>query len=78
MGMGGPNDHPISDLLYWGRNPFPPDVAEMIKTLHVLDSNMQNTFATEALSWSLGRDLDVGRVQLRAAISKHQRLNTIH
>jgi len=30
MAVGGPNDHPLSDLLYWGKHPFPREIEELV------------------------------------------------
>ncbi len=72
-GMGGPGDHPIGDLLHWGRNPFPEDIAEMLRNLHSLDPKVRDTFALDAYDWAEGRSLDEGRAKLRAELAKHQR-----
>ena len=70
-GMGGPGDHPIGDLIHWGRNPFPADIAEMLRRLHALDPKMRDTFALDAYDWAEGRSLDEGRAKLRAELAKH-------
>jgi len=72
MGMGGPGDHPIGDLIHWSRNPFPPDMAEMIRQLYALDPKIRDTFALDAFAWEEGRSLDEGRAKLRAELQKHQ------
>ena len=72
MSMGGPGDHPISDLLQWGRNPFPPDMAEMIRRLYALDPKVRSTFALDAYDWEQGKGLDEGRAKLRAELEKHR------
>ncbi len=70
--MGGPGDHPISDLIHWGRNAFPPDIADMIRLLHSFDPKIRDTFALNAYDWAEGRALDDARAKLRAELQKHQ------
>ena len=72
MSMGAPGDHPISDLLHWGRNPFPPDMAEMIRQLYALDPNVRSRFALDAYDWEQGKGLDDGLAKLKAELEKHR------
>jgi hypothetical protein len=74
MGMGGPGDHPITDLVKWGYNPFPPDIADMILILHALDPNIRDIFALDAYAWAEGRDLEEGRTKLRAELIKRGKI----
>ena len=71
MSMGGPGDHPISDLIHYGNNRFPADIAGLIVQLYALDPNMRNTYALDAYDWAEGKSLDEGRARLRAEIQKH-------
>jgi hypothetical protein len=70
-GMGGPGDHPITDLIKWGRNPFPSDIADLLRELSKHDPRMDQ-FALEAYDWIEGRALDEGRMKLRMEIAKHE------
>ena len=72
MSMGGPGDHPISDLIHYGQSPFPADIADLIRQLYAVDSKMRDTFALEAYDWAEGRALDEGRAKLRGELQKHQ------
>ena len=72
MSMGSLGDHPISDLVYWGRNVFPKDIADMLRLLHARDPKMRDIFALDAYDWAEGRALDEGRAKLRAALQKYQ------
>ena len=72
MSMGGPGDHPIGDLIYYGQSPFPPDIAALVRELHLLDPKMRDTFAMDAFDWEAGRALDEGRAKLRAELQKHK------
>ena len=72
MSMGGPGDHPIGDLIYYGQNPFPADIADLVRQLHALDPKMRNTFASDACDWVEGRALDEGHAKLRAELQKHK------
>jgi hypothetical protein len=69
---GGPGDHPITDLIYYGNNTFPPDIAALIRQLHSLDPNMRNTFALDAYNWVEGRELEQGRARLEAELGRIQ------
>ena len=75
MSMGGPGDHPISDLIHWGRNPFPTDIADMIRQLHALDSKTRDLFALDAFDWEAGRALEEGRAKLRAELYKRNNVS---
>jgi len=70
--MGGPGDHPIGDLLHWGRNPFPADIADMLRKLYELDPMVRDTFALDAYDWEAGRSLEEGRAKLRSELAKHE------
>jgi hypothetical protein len=72
MSMGGPGDHPIGDLIFYDRNPFPADVADLVRQLYALDPKMRDTFALDAFDWVAGRGLDAGRAKLRAGLQKHK------
>jgi hypothetical protein len=72
MSMGGSGDHPIGDLIHYGRNRFPPDIADMLRLLYSFDPKIRNTFALDAYDWVEGKVLEKGRAKLRAELQKHQ------
>ena len=72
MSMGGPGDHPIGDLIHWHINPFPPDIADMLRSLYALNPEIRDIFALDAYDWVEGRSLDEGRAKLRAELAKYQ------
>ena len=76
MSMGGPGDHPIGDLIHYGRNAFPADIADMLLLLYSLDPKIRDTFALDAFDWAEGRALDDGRAKLQAELAKHQSRKT--
>lgn len=76
MSMGGPGDHPIGDLVHWGRNSFPPDIADLLLKLHAIDPEIRNVFALDAYDWVEGRALDEGRARLTAELAKHRARKT--
>jgi hypothetical protein len=39
---GKPDDNPITDMLFYGKHPFPADVKAMIRKLHALDRRLMN------------------------------------
>jgi serine/threonine protein kinase len=73
MSMGGPGDHPITDLIFYGQNHFPADIADLLRELHAIDPQMRGTtFNLDAYDWIEGRALDEGRAKLRAELQKHK------
>ena len=73
MNMGGPGDHPLTDLLHWGKRPFPIDVEEMILRLRdVSPRHLDRVSFDEFSDWSRGLNLDAGRTHLRMLISEYE------
>jgi hypothetical protein len=72
MSMGGPGDHPIGDLMFYGENRFPPDVADLIRQLYAIDPKMRDSFALDAHDWVEGKALDEGCARLRAELRKQK------
>ena len=68
--MGGPGDHPITDLIHYGQNDFPSDMAEMLRKLHSADSGIRDRFALDAYDWIAGRHLEEGRLKLRRELHR--------
>ena len=69
MPMGGPGDHPLTDLLFHGKHPFPADMEEMLFRLH--RTHPENLYWSDDLdlwAWSQGRNLEAGRAALRAKL----------
>ena len=72
MSMGGPGDNPITDLVYYCRNQFPPDIADMLLRLHSIDPKIRDVYALDAYDWVEGRGLDEARAKLRQELAKLQ------
>jgi hypothetical protein len=69
MPPGGPHDHPITDLLFHGLHPFPPDMEEMVFELHRRHpENLTWSDDLDAFAWEQGLKLDEGRTMLRAKL----------
>lgn len=68
--MGGPGDHPITDLIYYGQDDFPPDIADMLRKLHSVDPGIRDGFALDASDWVSGRNLEEGRTKLTAELCR--------
>jgi hypothetical protein len=69
MPPGGPHDHPITDLLFHGLHPFPPDMEEMVLELHRRHpENLNWSDDLDAFAWEQGLKLDEGRAMLRARL----------
>lgn len=66
MPLPGPGEHPISDLIFHGRHPFPHSVEQLILRIHAADPRAWREFSSAAESWtrlsrseeSCGRVLD--------------------
>jgi hypothetical protein len=44
--------HPLTDLLFHGRHPFPRPVEHLILEIHALDPRAWKEFASSAESWT--------------------------
>ncbi|MEK7364978.1 MAG: hypothetical protein AAB016_13500 [candidate division NC10 bacterium] len=71
MPNGKPGDHPVTDLIVHGRHPFPPDVEELVRTLHTLDPVVFNALEWAPFDWEQGRHLEEARILLRGLIESH-------
>ena len=47
-----PGDHPVSDLLFHGRHPFPPEVERLILRLHQADPRVWRELSCAAENWT--------------------------
>ncbi|MGV3773831.1 MAG: hypothetical protein ACO1QB_13085 [Verrucomicrobiales bacterium] len=68
MSMGSPGDHPITDLINYGKNAFPDDIGKALRLLHAQDPSVLNVYALDAFDWIEGKDLEVGRAKLKAKL----------
>ena len=73
MSMGSPGDHPLTDLLYWGRNEFPVDIADMLLALHKIDPRLTKKFGRDAWDWVGGRDLEAARAALQLELERQKK-----
>lgn len=69
MANGKPGDSPITDLLMYGGNPFPPDVTRMVRRLHEIRPERLSEIGLQTFAWERGEDLDGARAWLRRALS---------
>jgi hypothetical protein len=68
---GKPGDNPITDMLFYGKHPFPTDMEEMIRTLHAIDRRVLSDLGWEPFSWERGERLEEGRKHLAELLQKH-------
>jgi hypothetical protein len=71
MSMGSPGDSPITDLLVYGRQPFPSDIAEKIRMLSELAPNAITELGSEPFAWEERKKLDEAHVKLDALLAKY-------
>jgi hypothetical protein len=72
---GKPNDNPITDMLFYGKHPFPGDMEAMIRKLHAIDRRLMNDLKWEPFAWEKGERLDEGRELLRELLQRHDGQN---
>jgi hypothetical protein len=73
MNQGGPGDHPLDDLINWGRHPFPADIEAMILRLReVVPRYLDRVSSTEYFDWAEGRNLDAGRDYLNRLLAEYE------
>jgi len=68
---GKPDDNPITDMLFYGKHPFPADMEAMVRKLHAIDRQLMNDLKWEPLAWEKGERLEEGRKLLRELLEKH-------
>jgi hypothetical protein len=74
MNQGGPGDHPLDDLIKWGKHPFPADMQTMILRLReVVPRYLDRVSSAEYFDWAAGRNLDVGRDHLRKLLAEYEK-----
>ena len=71
MAAGGPDDHPLTDLLLWGRHPFPKEIEELVLAIAAITPEaLHDTKLRGAawFDWASGQDLENGVRILRAKL----------
>jgi hypothetical protein len=71
MPAGGPGDHPLTDLLFHGRHPFPEDMERMLFQLHERHPGTlkwSDDFDRVIWGWMEGQGLEAGRALLRTKL----------
>lgn len=71
MSMGSPGDSPITDLLVYGRQPFPSDIAKKIRNLSELAPNAIAELGADPFAWEEGKKLPEAHVKLDALLAKY-------
>ena len=68
MPNGKPYDNPLTDLLLYGKHPFPPDIETMLLEVDALGRRPGRwplgenwPFSTREFDWEQGRGLEEGR-----------------
>ncbi len=62
MSAAGPGAHPLTDLLFHGRHPFPVPVERLILRIHAADPRAWREFADAAEGWARIPEDACGRV----------------
>lgn len=62
MPAAGPGTHPLTDLLFHGRHPFPIPVERLILEIHAADPYAWREFAEAAEGWARLPEDCCGRV----------------
>ncbi len=62
MRAAGPGTHPLTDLLFHGRHPFPRPVEHLILEIHAVNPQAWLEFAEAAEGWARIREDSCGRV----------------
>jgi hypothetical protein len=72
MPNGKSGDNPLTDLLHYGRHPFPPDMEQILLEIDRLGRKIGSfplgenwPFAARELDWERGQNLEEGRLLLR-------------
>jgi hypothetical protein len=72
-GAGSPGDHPLTDLLLYGKHPFPADIEELLVRIRdVAPRYLDRIDFSEFADWEAGRNLDAGRAHLRALLAEYE------
>jgi hypothetical protein len=73
MSFGRPFDHPVTDLLRYGKHPFPNDMEQLLRKVHALNSKaLDGDVASLAYDWVEGKNLDEGRQLLNKLLVSNQ------
>ena len=52
MRLPGPGDHPVTDLIFHGRHPFPAPVEQLILQIYEVNPCVWREFANAAEGWT--------------------------
>ena len=66
-----PREHPIRELLLHEQHPFPKDMEDMIRRLHLKAGAISAEIAMDAYDWERGEQLERGRKKLHALCALH-------
>jgi hypothetical protein len=76
MSFGSPGDHPITDLLRYGKHPFPADIEALLRRINDLNPKALNgDVALFAYDWEQGKNLTEGRQLLERLLAKNEGKN---
>ena len=71
MPNGKPDDHPVANMLLYGKHPFPPDIEWMLRKLIEVDrSAIEGIALNEFVDWEEGRRLYEGRKKLHGLLEQ--------
>lgn len=82
MANGKPGDHPVTDMLIYGKHPFPLDMEEMLREVLALDPIFpdgkrryvdQVEWERRFFDWAQGKKLKEGREALQEVLAELRR-----
>jgi hypothetical protein len=76
MSFGSPGDHPITDLLRYGKHPFPAEIEVLLRRINERNPMALNgDIALFAYDWEQGKNLIEGRQLLEKLLAQNESKN---
>lgn len=69
MPNGKIHDHPITDLLVHGLQPFPAEMEALIREIHALNPGALHSLGMEPFDWEQDLNLEQGMEKLRSILA---------
>lgn len=73
MAAGGPDDHPLTDLLHWGKHPFPKEIEDLVLAIAAITPEALHDTKLRGANWwdwAEGKDLENGVRLLQAKLKE--------
>jgi hypothetical protein len=73
MSFGSPGDHPITDMLRFGKHPFPVEFERLLMRINRLNPRaLDGDVALFAYDWEQGKNLVEGRQLLEKLLAQNE------